>query len=106
MKNCGRWKSIREICQGISDGQNHMTAAIRRWRGNQRYRQKEARAMKIYAVKNDKDSYPNIGNGLLEVSESRPTFFRLVGNNRNYPYRDFTFYDRNGVQIPKQFLRA
>lgn len=63
--------------------------------------------MKIYAVKNDKDSYPNIGDGLLEVSESRPTFFRLVvGNNRHYPYRDFTFYDRNGVHIPKQFLRA
>ena len=62
--------------------------------------------MKIYAVKNDKDSYPNIGNGLLEVSESRPTFFRLTGSNRHYPYRDFTFYDRNGVQIPKQFLRA
>ena len=57
--------------------------------------------MKIYAVKNDKDSYPNIGDGLLEVSESRPTFFRLVGSNR-----DFTFYDRNGVPIPKQFLRA
>ena len=40
--------------------------------------------MKIYAVKNDKDSYPNIGDGLLEVSESRPTFFRLVGSNRHY----------------------
>nr|DAW49931.1 MAG TPA: hypothetical protein [Caudoviricetes sp.] len=51
--------------------------------------------MKIYAVKNDKDSYPNIGNGLLEVSDSWPTFFRLVGSNRHYPYRDFTFYDRN-----------
>jgi hypothetical protein len=25
--------------------------------------QKEARAMKIYAVKNDKDSYLNIGDG-------------------------------------------
>lgn len=83
-----------------------MTAAIRQWRRSQRYVQKEVRAMKIYAVKNDKDSYPNIGDGLLEVSESRPTFFRLVGSNRHYPYRDFTFYDRNGVTIPKQFLRA
>ena len=62
--------------------------------------------MKIYAVKNEKDSYPNIGNGLLEVAESRPTFFRRAGSNRRYPYRDFTFYDRNGVPIPKQFLRA
>ena len=87
-------------------GQNRMTAAIRQWRRSQRYVQKEVRAMKIYAVKNDKDSYPNIGDGLLEVSESRPTFFRLVGSNRHYPYRDFTFYDRNGVPIPKQFLRA
>lgn len=26
--NCGRWKSITERCQGISDGQNRMTAAI------------------------------------------------------------------------------
>ena len=65
-----------------------------------------SRNMKIYAVKNEKDSYPNIGNGLLEVAESRPTFFRLVGSNRHYPYRDFTFYDRNGAPIPKQFLRA
>ena len=104
--NCGRWKNIQERCQFISVGQNRMTAAIRQWRRSQRYVQKEVRAMKIYAVKNDKDSYPNIGNVLLEVSESRPTFFRLVGSNRHYPYRDFTFYDRNGVQIPKQFLRA
>lgn len=43
--------------------------------------QEEVRTMKIYAVKNDNDSYPNIGDGLLEVSESRPTFFRLVGCN-------------------------
>ena len=106
MMNYGRWKSIQERCQGISDGQSRMTAVIRQWRRSQRYVQKEVRAMKIYAVKNDKDSYPNIGDGLLEVSESRPTFFRLVGSNRHYPYRDFTFYDRNGVQIPKQFLRA
>lgn len=104
--NCGRWKSIRERCQGISDGQNRMTAAIRQWRIDQRYMQKEVKTMKIYAVKNDKDSYPNIGDGLLEVSESRPIFFRLVGSNRHYPYRDFAFYDRNGVPIPKQFLRA
>ena len=104
--NCGRWKNIQERCQGISDVRSRMTAAIRQWRRSQRYVQKEVRAMKIYAVKNDKDSYPNIGDGLLEVSESRPTFFRLVGSNRHYTYRDFTFYDRNGVQIPKQFLRA
>lgn len=26
--NCGRWKSIPERCQGISDGQSRMTAAI------------------------------------------------------------------------------
>lgn len=62
--------------------------------------------MKIYAVKNDKDSYPNIGNGLLEVSESRPTFFRLAGSNRHYPYRDFTFYDRTGAPILKQFFES
>lgn len=36
--------------------------------------QEEVRTMKIYAVKNDNDSYPNIVDGLLEVSESRPTF--------------------------------
>ena len=28
MMNYGRWKSIRERCQGISDGQSRMTAAI------------------------------------------------------------------------------
>ena len=104
--NCGRWKNIQERCQGISDGRKHMTAAIRQCRRNQRYMLEEVRTMKIYAVKNDNDSYPNIGDGLLEVSESRQTFFRLVGSNRHYPYRDFTFYDRNGVPIPKQFLRV
>lgn len=62
--------------------------------------------MKIYAVKNDKDIYPNIGDGLLEVSESRPTFFRLVGNNRHYQYRDFTFYDRNGVPLPESYRES
>ena len=60
--NCGRWKNIQERCQGISDVRSRMTAAIRQWRRSQRYVQKEVRAMKIYAVKNDKDSYPNIGD--------------------------------------------
>lgn len=61
--------------------------------------------MKIYATKNVKSDYPNIGNGLLEVSSTRVTYFQLAGSNRRYPYKDFTFYDKNGVVVPKEFLR-
>lgn len=62
--------------------------------------------MKIYAVKNDKNSYPNLEDGLLEVGESKAAYFKLKGSHRKYPYKDFTFYDRNGDVIVKHFLKT
>ena len=61
--------------------------------------------MKIYAQKKEKDIYPNISDGMLEVATSNRDYFFLVGSKRRYPYRDFLFYDNNGTAIQKKFLK-
>lgn len=52
--NCGRWKSIPERCQGISDGQSRMTAAILNFQRDRGF-QKGARMERLTTNKNVSD---------------------------------------------------